>query len=237
MFLLASNLQTDFCYLLKLENGDFVSVPSLTSTSKDPVMRNEQKHLSDKTASTTAATTSTTTQADRRCKLDIRRGNNNCGTLVRPLLERAAAGSSRWPCEVPSAAQVSISPTWFYGDCLKNRQFRSENTLFICVKRSSFKFSRLNLFFCNWLQERADAYFKNRFDTDGLPVHQTEAQRRLVAIYFTHQEQVRFGLTLNPILRTTGRGQFPVQIFLLKYFPWTLFPSFKIVLALILIWL
>ena len=39
-------------------------------------------------------------------------------------------------------------------------------------------------------QERADAYFKNRFDTDGLPVHQTEAQRRLVAIYFTHQEQV-----------------------------------------------
>ena len=40
-------------------------------------------------------------------------------------------------------------------------------------------------------QERADAYFKNRCDSDGLPVHQTEAQRRLVAIYFTHQEQVR----------------------------------------------
>ena len=40
-------------------------------------------------------------------------------------------------------------------------------------------------------QERADAYFKNRFDTDGLPVHQTEPQRRLVAIYFTHQEQVQ----------------------------------------------
>ena len=41
-------------------------------------------------------------------------------------------------------------------------------------------------------QERADAYFKNRFDTDGLPVHQTEPQRRLVAIYFTHQEQVQY---------------------------------------------
>lgn len=39
-------------------------------------------------------------------------------------------------------------------------------------------------------QERADTYFKNRFDSDGLPVHQTEAQRRLVAIYFTHQDQV-----------------------------------------------
>jgi hypothetical protein len=39
-------------------------------------------------------------------------------------------------------------------------------------------------------QERADTYFKNRIDTDGLPVHQTEVQRRLVAIYFTHQEQV-----------------------------------------------
>lgn len=33
-------------------------------------------------------------------------------------------------------------------------------------------------------------YFKNRFDSDGLPVHQTEPQRRLVAIYFTHKEQV-----------------------------------------------
>jgi hypothetical protein len=40
-------------------------------------------------------------------------------------------------------------------------------------------------------QERADAYFKNRFDTDGLPVHLSEEQRRLVAVYFTHQEQVR----------------------------------------------
>ena len=49
-------------------------------------------------------------------------------------------------------------------------------------------------------QERADAYFKNRCDSDGLPVHQTEAQRRLVAIYFTHQEQVRHSIAFELFL-------------------------------------
>lgn len=97
---------------MKLKNGDYVSVTSSIVTSKDPVMRNDQKHLSDKATSTTTAATAPTTQGERRCKLDSRRGNNNCGTLIRPLLERT--GSSRWPCEVPSAAQVSIFPTYFY---------------------------------------------------------------------------------------------------------------------------